>query len=1389
MNPLPSFDDFFRALWPPYDPFPWQSMLAEQVASGTWPKALDLPTAAGKTACIDAAVYALAAQTETPVPERTAPRRIWFVVDRRIVVDEAFDRASTIAQKLTGAADGPLKAVADRLFRISGIDRDRGGKPLAAARLRGGVLRDDNWARLPSQPAVITSTVDQLGSRLLFRGYGWSKLAAPIFAGLAVHDSLILLDEAHCSVPFLQTLRSIETYRGEKWAEAPIRTPFAFAILSATPPPDIPPEAIFPSAKRRAVALNHCVLQKRLKAPKPARLEPPLKAKADAADPLVGRAADQALHYVNKGKRRVAVIVNRVRTAKEIARALRQKDTDTDIVLLTGRLRPYERDRLVERWKPFLKAARPKEPERPVILVATQCIEVGADFSFDALVTEAASLDALRQRFGRLNRLGNPETAPATILIREADAKPDRNDPIYGRAVAECWQLLTELADTKKEGKNERKEINFGFDALAERLADIEPEKLGSCLAPHPNAPFLLPAYLDLLCQTAPAPRLEPDVRLFLHGIDRGIPEIRLVFRADLPPENPEFWGEIVSLCPPSSGELLSAPLHAIRAWLADAGEEDDSTSDVEGGAASLEEHAGQTPRIRPVLLWRGRDRSRVRRRAAALKPDDILVVPSGYGFPEVGQSVPAEALGTDRLDLWEPARSVSGKPKALRLNRGVLQPWIECPAVAELVSRAEDSASEAEDIKTAVDSVLTYTPTAEDQPPGPPEWLTKLLRAVRNGRIESHPVSGLVLFERGSSWRTAEPDFFADDDDLLSASGKEMSLAVHSARVEWAVEQIARRCLPDSFIAPLQRAAYWHDVGKLDERFQVLLYEGDEVAALAGKPRAKSPDLPASPARRRAIREASGLPAGFRHEMLSYQLAERYAGLPTNDALAELILHLIASHHGYARPFAPVVQDEKAPAVAGCHDGISINVGAAERGNMPPAHTLRVGVPDRFWRLTRRYGWWGLAYLEAVLRLADWYGSLPVEEVRIERSPKLPLPVSTTKAHADEREIVLTGIDGANPLGFLAALGALVALRRTVSDARLGWRRGAVWRPIISGALPMSAETEQVDTDALCCAIALDLRGTPVGANAEAKRRAAQATFDQSKNAVTRKRKEIRDRRLRGKERQAASDAEVVPLEQELRKAREVWLTTLQGAVPRPELVLGKHIDCRPDEFQAHAVNLFENTNAACREPLDFLASFASDACAGSAERVLASFFCFITGSGHQYFLDTARALAGAVTDERVRTTLFKPWTYSDETLSMRWDPTEDRQYALLDRDPTASGNKPRTEWAANLLGYQALVLFASASSGRGFWTTGWDRPRPSMNIHEACFTWPLWETPIPPDTIRSLLLLDELTAQQPNRTALQARGVAAAYRAQRIKVGSGANFKVNFSPARAIA
>jgi CRISPR-associated endonuclease/helicase Cas3 len=1362
---LPGFDEFFRALWK-YDPFPWQVMLADRIAERHWPQALDLPTAAGKTACIDAAIYALACQAGRPIQKRTAPRRIWFVVDRRIVVDEAFERATLIARKLSEAQTGPLHEIAEGLKLVSGTER-----PLAVARLRGGILRDDGWARLPSQPAVVTSTVDQLGSRLLFRGYGHSHLTAPIYAGLVAHDSLILLDEAHCSVPFLQTLRSIETYRGNKWAESPIVTPFAFAILSATPPGEISEDAVFPGPDRER-ALNHPVLRSRLAASKPAELVT-VKTRGMEDDPLVMEAVARTWSYVNH-KQRVAVIVNRVDSAMQIARVLREKSSgEVDVLLLTGRLRPFERDRLVERWKPFLRASSPERVSKPIMLVSTQCIEVGADFSFDALVTQAASLDALRQRFGRLNRMGLPGAAPATIIIRDSDTvKTGEPDPIYENSIAACWELLTQKAIRVGEGNKELRSVDFGFNALDGSLADVDDDDLLKCLAPRHDAPILLPSHLDLLCQTAPLPDPDPDIDLFLHGKDRGAPDVGVVWRADLDSSHTETWQEIVALCSPVSSETLSVPLYRLRAWLTKRAS-DEYTGDVEGGMTPNDDF-GET---RPILLWRGRDRSAISRDVRDIRPNDLVVLPAEYGLGNLGQSEPAEVMGAGALDLWEPARSGSGLPPALRIHRAVLQPWLVCPPLNELVLLASDPAKNAESLKEAIDIVLAYEPQSGDELT-PPRWLLDLLRSVRDGRIEDHPGDGVVLFARDRARRRrGEPDLFADDDDLTSACGEKVSLVRHSVSVEQAVLKIASRCLPDEFIEPLRFGAYWHDVGKIDERFQLLLHNGDDAAAAsATAPLAKSVTVPESPSQRRAIRERCNLPADFRHEMLSFQLTERYAPLPEDKKAADLALHLVATHHGHARPFAPICHDPEPPAVVVSHGGALFELSAKDRAEMCPPHSLSSGHSERFWTLTRRYGWWGLAYLESILRLGDWYGSQWVvpESHALESAAASQAYVGNPPTRLVEPSFELTGLDGANPLAFLAAIGTLVVLGREAPSARLSWCRSAIWVPVLSGVATENQHT-------LCTLLADALRGRPVANDEDENRRQAQEEFDAAKKAVAKKLNEIKRRRLRGSERRAVFEAEVQHLEEERDRKRREWLRKLRGAVPRLELAIGKHLDCTADEYRQYATNFLQETEGFTdREALDFLAAFGSDACLlQKSERIEPTPFCFIKGSGHQYFLETVAQLMEKVSPEFIHATLFEPWTYPNEKLSMRWDPLEDRRYALMDRDPTASNNRTRTMWMANLLAYRALVLFPSTPRKKGLATTAWDQI-----AGDSSFTWPIWEQRADLDSIRSLILLSDLRTSDPKRTVLRSRGISAAFRSRRIQTRK----YINFSRAREV-
>jgi hypothetical protein len=377
-----------------------------------------------------------------------------------------------------------------------------------------------------------------------------------------------------------------------------------------------------------------------------------------------------------------------------------------------------------------------------------------------------------------------------------------------------------------------------------------------------------------------------------------------------------------------------------------------------------------------------------------------------------------------------------------------------------------------------------------------------------------------------------------------------------------------------------------------------------------------------------------------------------------------------------------------------------------------------------------------------------------------------------------------LTGIDGSNPLGFLAAVGVLNVLHGAGKcESRLAWRRSVIWRPCLFG-LPISDQKD------LAQMVAEAMRGAAVSTEASEERGRAKRRLDEAKKKVKNRHQDIKKRTLRGREREQTLETELAPLERELNDMRQAYIAALRQAVPRPELALGANIDCTADDYRELAVSLTESAAWNARDSADLLAAFTNDACLHESPnkqkegKISPSPFAFISGGGHQDFLDSVRQLLDNVSDARIEAALFERWSYADEGLSMRWDPVEDRRHALMDRDPTAAGNKPRTVWMANLLAYRALALFASAPRAHGLATTGWSRQSDG-----DAFSWPLWTHPIGPDSIRSLLLLGELHEPAPDRRKLRAIGVQTAYRSRRIRVPpTGANFKINFTPSREI-
>ena len=101
---LMDFREYFQEVHG-QEPFKWQVRLLKEVLSEGWPSIISLPTSSGKTSVIDIALFSLAVQADLSPSKRTAPVRILYAVDRRVVVDEAYERAMRIKRALEGTKD------------------------------------------------------------------------------------------------------------------------------------------------------------------------------------------------------------------------------------------------------------------------------------------------------------------------------------------------------------------------------------------------------------------------------------------------------------------------------------------------------------------------------------------------------------------------------------------------------------------------------------------------------------------------------------------------------------------------------------------------------------------------------------------------------------------------------------------------------------------------------------------------------------------------------------------------------------------------------------------------------------------------------------------------------------------------------------------------------------------------------------------------------------------------------------------------------------------------------------------------------------------------------------------------------------------------------------
>lgn len=984
MNPatlgVEQFREFFQAVHG-YPPFEWQAGLAEHVLTGgEWYRGIDVPTGLGKTAVVDVAVFALAAQADRPPAERTAPTRLFVAVDRRVIVDQTFDRANVIAAALVAEDPEPVvAAVAAALRSIAG-----GPRPLEVVRMRGGTTWSWRWLAEPAQPAVVVATVDQFGSRLLFRGYGVGPHLRPIDAALCGTDALVVLDEAHLSQSFIDTATAVAV--SEARAEHPVlagraRPP---VLLSATLPAGM--EAFRPDLSREVSDRAG----RRLGATRTAHLldlSTPKQAEPELAEAM---AALARLGLARPGIERVAVVCNTVRLARRVFERLEASPGSGDIALLIGRCREVERRAVTGEWSRRLQAAEERTPAAPVIAVATQTIEVGADFDFDFMVTEAAPLDALLQRLGRLNRLGRQTAADAVIL--HATARHG-DDPVYGLATDRTWEWLA--------GQGRRPEPVRGKDAAAafERAPSVElgpgvasslsPESRRQLAADAPLSPVVLGPMLDAWARTSPSPVPDQPVAPYLHGVGRPVADVLVCWRAGLPEPSEggwfEAWEEELRTAPVQSGETVAVPIWDAVRFLEGAGDTG-GLSDLEG-VADDDDDIDLDERRRIAAVVASPDGAVAQYDPRRLRPGDTVVLPS-----EAGGHDRWGWTGAPGRPVPDVADRVLRRRDRVRLRSEVLVPDPLSPArhtVEQLIGGLRPEPGEdgrqadGDRVRRALHglaSVLApeYSEVADQ--------LTRLAEGVLQLGFPNERwvvATGPRRFLDYSQPRHAPPpdDETGDAGEWASsASGRTVSLEQHLGDVGRGAERQARLLgFPEALVAAVELAGRSHDLGKADDRFQAMLRGGDALAVIAAaEPLAKSGMDAGDSASFRQARVRSGWPAGMRHEAISGALVaemtrsspELFVGVDL-----ELVHHLVQSHHGRARPLLPALADDSPRPVTAGLPGTDV------RAQVPSDRDLVDWEgPARFDKLCRRYGRWGLALLEAVVRLADMAASQSYE-------------------------------------------------------------------------------------------------------------------------------------------------------------------------------------------------------------------------------------------------------------------------------------------------------------------------------------------------------------------------------------------------------------------------
>lgn len=921
-----------------FEPYNWQSL----VALDGLPDVLSVPTGLGKTEVVLAWAWRLL------VDRQPEPKHLVVCLPMRSLVTQTVNRLRTCIERI-GAVRDDLKIHVHQLM---------------------GGNTDDAWAEQPECPWILVGTQDQLLSRALNRGYAMSRFDWPVHFGLLNNDCRWLIDEVQLMGPGLWTTSQLDWMRRKRfeslkpcpttWMSATVGTSFLSTtdrVRDDLDKPSVEQEAF--EGKLTTAFHGDDGLEWWREAKRPMAWWQPEAAahpttgggkkrgaaKSAAATAVTPDAIAGSVKARHAAGTLSLVVCNTVDMARAVFGALSTIDHK---VLLTSRFRRDDRARHEQRLIDFdaqRKAGTLTKDDPGLICVSTQVIEAGVDISAHRLFTELAPWPSMLQRLGRLNRKGDDQGAQAWV-----------------------WE-------TPKEGGNKKVERIGPYES-----ADIElAKKLVDAFIPlSQSQPFAAAkAELDVVHKTlresALQPKLSPLPRaLDIHGlfsterdVHGGFTDVSAFVRGTDPDlDVTVFWRDWSGDSPPR-GEDLDGPL-------LEPAREGCPVSFVrvqkmiESSKAKAWLWDDEADRWERVNHW-------------DIRPGMLVMLKR-----EVG--------GYDATEGWTGNMS-NVLAEVPRAGRGATlrdDAWTEAGYWSTIRDHLKDSRGEAEKMCDALGLV-----DGED----PCEYCKHVNVPHINGRclLRSAVVDGAGLHDLGKAhpqWQAALPDRFGIPDALLAKSPRVVAADVvgdvAATRVEFARLRAQARELPEQ-----ARRRGREDVVRLRWAIDDKLSDAElkSLRAVTG------------------VRWAGHLQfrPGLRHEVASaLAMWHKYRDTETKPYPA-LAVYLAATHHGKARtvmrsttgegddvfgvrsePSALKVDNEEWPldfsiakdGADGRWEGDEFvltghgwtGLVADLLGPWRPEEKSDAGVVPE--SEPRQLGPFALAYLEALVRIADWRAS-----------------------------------------------------------------------------------------------------------------------------------------------------------------------------------------------------------------------------------------------------------------------------------------------------------------------------------------------------------------------------------------------------------------------------